>query len=722
MGGLDDQDDGQGTPQVGSTRSEVSGYAQNVVQARDISGGVHYHGADQQHVVVPRQLPPAIRDFTGRTEDIAALDALLPPGSTSAGGEAERFPAVVITAIDGTAGIGKTTLAVTWAHRVSNRFPDGTLYTNLRGYGPGRAAKPGEVLDGFLRAMGVPATRIPTDLEERAALYRTVLDARRVLVILDNANAADQVRPLLPAGAGCLALITSRSNLMGLVIGQGAVRISLDLLTPSEAVSLLRRIVGAARADAQPQVLARLAEACARLPLALRVAGQRAAARPRLGLVDVLAELADRRYRLDALSSTNDEVTAVRTVFDWSYDALPSDHARVFRALGLHPGVEIDVHAAAALAEVTLAQCRRALEALADVHLAELTGRDRYRTHDLLRAYAAERAESDESAENRFAAIERLLGFYLHAAEAGRSALDLAHHNITAALPMPREPLTFGTSIQALDWFKLEYPNLIAVSHYAFENGLFLVSLQISGSLGGLFDYIGRRDEWVRLFENALAAARTLGDQAAEGLAHDGLGVIFYSLRSYEQSADHHAQALELARTDGHQFGEARALNGLGNALRDLDRYREAEHCYRRAIDIYHELGLTTSAAVSLANVGLVYHDQQRDSEALELYSRASEIFLQKNDQPHQSWILEAIGDAHFALGHIDDALYHHRSALDIARRLGLGRQEARILASLGDVLHHQGDRDAAQACWSEAATIYDATGDGRADELRARL
>jgi transcriptional regulator with XRE-family HTH domain len=276
--------------------------------------------APEDAVPVPRQLPAAIRDFTGRAADLLALDALLPTDTT---GFAIGQPGtVVISAIDGAAGIGKTTLAIYWGHRMRHRFPDGTLYANLRGYGPGQPATPGEVLDTFLRALGTAPGRIPAEVEERAALYRSLLDERRVLIVLDNANTPEQVRPLLPAGAGCLALVTSRSSMTGLVVGQGAARISLDLLSFDEAVVLLRGLLGDARADAEPQALAEIVHACARLPLALRIAGARAASRPRLRLADLRAELLDQHTRLDALSATGDEATAVRAVFAWSYHAL----------------------------------------------------------------------------------------------------------------------------------------------------------------------------------------------------------------------------------------------------------------------------------------------------------------------------------------------------------------------------------------------------------------
>lgn len=324
--------------------------------------------------LVPRQLPLAIRDFTGRAAHLAALDALLPgDGGT-----------VVISAVDGAAGIGKTTLALHWAHRVQHQFPDGTLHVNLRGYGPGEPATPDEVLNGFLRALGVPAEAIPADVEAQSALFRSVLAGRRVLVVLDNANSADQVRLLLPGTPGCVVVVTSRDSLTGLVITESAHRMTLDLLTQQEALALVTGIIGPQRAAAEPEAVTELIRLCARLPLALRIAATR-----RSTVADVVAELADEHSRLDVLSQGGDERTALRAVFDWSYQRLDAPHARLFRRLGLHPGPDFSLHAAAAVADLEPAKARAMLDDLARAHMIEWTWGGRYRFHDMLRAYAA---------------------------------------------------------------------------------------------------------------------------------------------------------------------------------------------------------------------------------------------------------------------------------------------------------------------------------------------
>ena len=358
--------------------------------------------APETAMTVPRQLPPAIPSLVGRAHELVTLTRILDEPT-------ERSAAVVISVITGTAGVGKTALAVHWAHRVQGHFPDGQLYVNLRGYDPGPPMTPNQALDGFLRALDVPAGKIPASVAERAALYRSLLDGRRVLVILDNANTAEQVRPLLPGSPDCLAVVTSRSLLSGLVVRDGAHRVRLTPLPLAEAIVLLRQIIGAARVDAELNTAAKLARQCAYLPLALRIAAERVASHPCRTLADLTEELANERDRLDMLVAGDDDTTAVRVVLSWSYQALPPETARVFRLLGLHVGPDISVPATAALASITTPRARQLLDFLTGVHLVEETGHDRYRFYDLLRLYAAERAATEETDHERDNAVRRLL-------------------------------------------------------------------------------------------------------------------------------------------------------------------------------------------------------------------------------------------------------------------------------------------------------------------------
>jgi DNA-binding SARP family transcriptional activator len=355
----------------------------------------------------PRQLPAAVRHFADRAAELSELSALLDQLGEQTPG------AVVISVIGGTAGVGKTELAVHWAHQVSGRFPGGQLYVNLRGYDPGQPMPATDALAGFLRALGVPGGDIPAAEDERAARYRTLLAGRRMLVVLDNAGSVQQVRPLLPGDPACVTLVTSRDSLAGLVAREGARRLDLDLLPTQHAVGLLRALIGA-RVDEDPAAAAALAACCSRLPLALRVAAEFAAARPGIPLGELVGELADQRRRLDLLDADGDSRTAVRAVFSWSYRHLDLDSARLFRLAGLHPGPDLDRNAAAALTGTSPERAGQLLDVLARAHLLHPTGPGRYGLHDLLRGYARELAYAQDTGEDRRAALTRLAGHCAH--------------------------------------------------------------------------------------------------------------------------------------------------------------------------------------------------------------------------------------------------------------------------------------------------------------------
>jgi DNA-binding IclR family transcriptional regulator len=348
---------------------------------------------DRLATAVPRELPAPVAGFVGRAEELAALASLL-------NRPAEEMPAVVISAIGGTAGVGKTALALQWAHRAARRFPDGQLYANLRGYDPDRPMSAGDALAGFLRALGVPGPDIPADEDERAAKYRSLLAGKKVLVVLDNVRSEEQVRPLLPGSASCAVVVTSRDSLAGLVARDGATRVEVDLLPLAEAVSLLRQLIGQ-RVDDDPGAAETLADQCCRLPLVLRVAAELATARPDVALVELAGELADQQRRLDLLDAGGDPRTAGRAVFSWSYRHLENDSALAFRLAGLHPGPDFEAYAAAALTGMTLEQARTVLDTLTRAHLIQPTRTGRYGMHDLLRAYARELAARDGEDEQQ---------------------------------------------------------------------------------------------------------------------------------------------------------------------------------------------------------------------------------------------------------------------------------------------------------------------------------
>lgn len=703
-------------------KSEISGkILGSAVQARDVSGGIHMYRADVAPALVPRQLPAAIRDFTGRAADLAALDALIPGEKYESA--VQRLNAVVITAIDGSAGIGKTALAIYWAHRVRDRFPDGTLYANLRGYGPGEPATSGEVLEGFLRALGAAVGQIPLGIDEQSATFRSLLDGRRILIMLDNASLPQQIRPLLPAGGGCLVVITSRSSLAGLVISHSAVRISLDLLPLDDAVELLRSIVGPARADADPMALMEIAYACARLPLALRIAGQRVASRTRVSLADVQAEFAQERDRVEVLSASGDESTMVRAVFNWSYNVLQRDSAVVFRYLGLQPGTEITAHAAAALADVSISRARSILETLAEAHLIESVARSRYQIHDLLRVYALERAEDEDPPIKRRRALIRLLEFYLYTADAADRRLIVRNRFSGSPLKAPRHALAFETEEQVADWFRTERATLVAAIHCAAESELYALAWQLSEIIHALFDRDGNRHDWLDTLRRGLQCARRIGDRRAESLMLTRLGDVLTQVGEYAEAIELHSQAVDLADTVADPIWHAEMLDYLGMAYHGAHLYDQAIQCFTESLHMYRSLNDSQwHEAITLNNLGHVYTDTNRPLEAEKLHAQALVVFGTAQDRSREGWSLRLLADAYQAQGNWNEAIICYNRALDVLDPVGYTQEQARASVGLGNCLHQVGDEVRARTEWERANTLFSGIGDPQADEVAARL
>ena len=634
---------------------------------------------------VPRELPGTAAHFTGREGELAVLAGLLDRGGEETPGT------VVISAIGGTAGVGKTALAVHWAHQVADRFPDGQLYVNLRGYDPGQLVPAAGALAGFLRALGVPGPDIPPEPDERAARYRSLLAGRRMLIVLDNAGSVEQVRLLLPGTPACVTVVTSRDSLPGLVARDGAVRLDLDLLPAADAVSLLRALIGD-RADADPGAAEALAAQCCRLPLALRVAAELAAARPAIPLAGLVGELADQQRRLDLLDAGGDSRTAVRAVFSWSYRHLDPAAARMFRLLGLHPGPDVDRYAAAALTGATVKQAERVLGALTRAHLTQLAGLGRYSMHDLLRAYARDLAADSDTDDEQQAALTRLFDRYLHTAAVAMDTLFPGERHRRPLIPPPATPAPPLTDpAVALAWLDAERATLVAVAVHTASHGWPGHATRLAATLFRYLDSGGHYPEAITIHSQARLAARHTGDPAAEAEALISLGVLALDQGYRQQAAAYLQQGLALFRATGDRSGEVRALGNLGNLNLQLGHYGQATGHLQQALALFREIGDQAGEAHALASLSVIDFQQGRYEQATGHLHRTLALSRQAGDRTGEAHALSSLGEVDLRRGNCGQATGHLQQALALFRETGSRSGEARALTALGDAGLRQG-------------------------------
>ena len=649
----------------------------------------------------PRQLPPPVRHFAGRAAELATLTSLLDETAAGSG-------TVVISAIAGVAGVGKTALAVHYGHRAADRFPDGQLYINLRGFdAAGAAVDPAEAVRTFLDALDIAPERIPADLAAQTALYRSMLAGRRMLIILDNARDAEQVRPLLPASPGCLAIVTSRSGLSSLVTAEGAQLITLDVLSTVEAHGLLAKRLGAGRVEAEPDAAAEIVERCAGLPLALALVASRATSHAGFPLAALADELRRTAGSLDAFADP-EPATDIRAVFACSYRTLSPAAARLFRLLGLHPGMDISADAAASLAGLPAAEIRVALAELAHAHMVTEHVPDRFILHDLLRVYAAEQARAVDAESEREAAIDRLLGWYWDTADAATSLL----YPHVVRLPRPRldaplSPPVLPNSGAALAWLDAERRNLLAVGRLAASASRLAAGVGrrsfawlLSDALRPYFATRMYVADCLAMAGTALAAARAEDDVAAQAAAELSLGGAKRLVGRYPDAIDHYTRALDLARRAGWTDGEApmlgsmattyvylgrlseavdlftqaltecqrtgdlagagRNLMGTGLALLYLGRLQDASDHVVRAMDTFRQLGSRRSEAITFLNLGVINHELGRLDTAGEHLARASDLFRERGDRLAGADAMRALAAVHRDIG-------DHRRALELA-------------------------------------------------------
>jgi tetratricopeptide (TPR) repeat protein len=727
-------------------RAGDAGYSPPSVRGR---GGVSLPGLSPPHHGGPRQLPKDISDFIGHDDLLVRLDALAEPS--------DRQMNIVV--ISGMPGVGKTTLAVHWAHRVRQHFPDGQIYLNANAYGPTPRVEPEEALGRFLQALDVPADRIPIGIEQRLDRLNRVLAGRRVLILIDNVRDSRQVRPLLTTADGCMILITSRTRLKGLSIREGIPNLTVPPLRETSSLTLLGHMVGAERSRDGHVAMRALARLSGGLPLALRIIGEHVAERPRARMADLVDELGTRLLDGDA----EDDEANLRTAFAWSYEALAPDAARLFRLLGLFPGGAICPEAAAALAGVGVREAERLLNLLAKAHLVNHDTARRYRFHDVLRMYAVDRSQLEESESNRRQALRRLLDWYL-----------LSVTNATAVLaplswPVPDlpetrdlQPQVFLNESAAMRWCEAERGNLLALTRWAAANGFHRHAWQIPSAVPEMLDRYGRQDDLLEMLKVAQGAAEADRHQQAQlGILND-LGAIYFRLYDYGRATQAFTVALGLAqrlgyaelgmvcshnlatvhlrggrvdaalgiarqvlrdcRRSGNRPGQAAALHRLGDAYRKLKRYESAAGRYRAALTIRVAIGSFRGQGLTYAALAALFLEAGDARRARESCQRALVIYEHTTDRPVECDVLVTMAEAERELGQPPDAVRHATRAVALSEGLGDSSRRCHALTALAYALTAMGQIEEARRACGQVMAVLTEVADPDAESLRRRV
>lgn len=674
--------------------------------------------ASSRQSPTPRQLPPAPRSFFGRTAELATLTAALDTAS-------EPGATVVISALAGAGGIGKTWLALHWAHGHLDHFPDGQLFVDLRGFSPdGQPMSTSTALRGFLDAFGVDPTQIPVDVHAQASLLRTLLADKRILMVLDNAADTTQVNPLLPGSPTATVLVTSRHHLPGLITRHGAHHLHVNVLTDNEARSLLTARLGAERITADPTAVDDLLAICSGFPLALGIVAGRAHTHPHLPLAVLAAEL--REATLGALDA-DDPTASLPAVLSWSYQALTSEQQHVFGLLGIAPGPHISLSAAASLTALTPAQTRRVLQALQEASLLDRDAHDRYTMHDLIRAYATHTAQHHLDEDTRTAALRRILDHYTHTAHTADRLLNPSRHLFPLDPPTPgAHPHPLSNTSAALAWLEVTYPNMLAAQHTAtihnwhltvwhLAQNLFMYQVQRSyrhdrlamwqaaldaathlpdptalitthRSLGQSYAELGRHDDGFRHLHHALTLAEHHHAPIHQAHAHRALAQASERRGHHQQARQHAIQALNLHRAHGQPEWEADALNDVGwYAARCGDFDTARTHC-QTALTLYRHLHSPGGEAAVLDSLGYIAYRTGDHYHALDHYQGALTLSQDLGDITHVAAALDALGHPHTALGQFDQARAVWQEALQLYQELGRDNDAARVQQQLNEL------------------------------------
>jgi DNA-binding SARP family transcriptional activator/tetratricopeptide (TPR) repeat protein len=665
----------------------------------------------------PAQLPADIGDFTGRAAHLTQLRGLLTRSSGT-----ENPSALAVAVVAGTGGLGKTTLAVHGAHSLRDEFPDGQLYVELRGASV-QPAVPEEVLARLLRDLGVAPAGVPAAPEERATMYRTRLAGRRVLIILDDARDAAQVRPLLPGSASCAVIVTSRHRLADLASSR---LVDLDVLGDEEARHLLGSIIGPERAEAEPDAVREVLAACAGLPLAIRIAGARLASRRGWTVSALARRLVDRRRRVDELTSGD---MAVRACFDVSFDNLQKpaaggvDPASAFRLLGVWPGPGVSLQAAAALLGQPEDPVADALEILVDTHLLESPAPERYGFHDLLRAYAAERAQAQEEEQAVDAAMARILDWYLRTADAAAAVIVPYRDRVPLGAADPASAaLTFATPEEALGWSRQERVNLVTATRQAAATGRHDVAWKLSVAAMAGFELHGYRAEWSATGAVALSSARAAGDQYGEAWVLNNIAILL-STEEAEGAIARFEQAMAIRSAIGDRHGQTQTATNLAFCHLLQGNYDEAVTAGKFALRLQRDNGRRHGEGVALCNLGEAYLGLGRHQEAISVLQEALPVVRETGSKRIEAYVLRNLGQAHLDLGRSTEGAGLVEQALVIHQGEGDALGQAQDLHLLGLARSQAGQQAAARLAWEQAARLFDELGDSRrAAEALSRL
>ncbi|GAA4497789.1 XRE family transcriptional regulator [Actinoallomurus oryzae] len=689
---------------------DVAGAA---VQARSIHGDVQFNFGTPAALPAPAQLPSA-GFFADRTRELAALRRL-----------AERPPetgAPLIVVVSGTGGVGKTTLALRWLHQIRESYTDGQLFVDLRGFSGQRPMPPAEPLERFLRALGVDAAAVPADAEEQATLFRTLTTGRRLIVMLDNAVSAAQVRPLLPGPGPALVVVTTRHRLTGLAV-DGARFLDVAPLDDEGAVELLDRLLGDGRVAGEREQAVALVALCGRLPLAVCASGVRLAARRRWPIARVVRELTDETRRLATLVGDEDDAS-VQAVFNASYGAVPDEAARrLYRLLGLHPGTDFDAGAAAALLGAGAEEAANLLDLLAGANLLQEGPGDRYHFHDLVRLHARGEADVSESAAGRAEAVRRLTDWYLRTAVAADLAVMPGRWHLGGHYDEARRgAAAFDGREDALGWLERERANLVAVVENAHDAGLHEAAWQLCEAMWPLFLLRKHYGSWLESHEVGLAAARECGDAKAESRMLTALGTAHLNRRDFRSAIDYNGRALRLDPPGGHPLGEASALEGLGVAEFATGHGERAIGHFARARAIHEELGRPRGVALMTRHLGEAESAIGRHDEAIAHFTAALRWFEAQEEHYHQARTLGGLATVYLRADRLGEAADALARALVSARTAGARHEEAGVHVLLADLAERRAEPDEVRDRLRAALTIYTELGAPQADEVTRRL